>query len=394
MTGRQELSSEQLEQFLQDGVLVVENVLTQEEVNVTLKEFHRTLSRHGVQSADVDDDESAKAFSKLSSTNGSGGVLDIFYEEWKMDVAANERLFRMTTELWEHCFCHRGEEKESLEHDKRFKWHPYGSFDCNRGYLYIDRVCYRLPSKTSNEMGEKINSEKKKKARSIQRSLTPHLDCCPGDMYSTETCKKWRPIQCFISLTDNLKCDEGGFEAAMGFHQNFEAWANNRLPTTFRQKKEKNGDRNNESSSQASTMEVSMPAPCMGEYTHVRPKEDRDVMEQICHIPVPAGAAVFWDNRIPHANAYRHNGDTPRAVIYCSFLPDVALNRTYVSAQLENFKHGRSPTDQWNNIEEGKEGPNDDGDDGNNADNQAETNTSILSSMSMLGRKLMGIDPW
>jgi hypothetical protein len=40
------------------------------------------------------------------------------------------------------------------------------------------------------------------------------------------------------------------------------------------------------------------------EYTHIQTKEDSDVLAQIQHIPVRAGSAVFWDNRIPHANSY------------------------------------------------------------------------------------------
>jgi hypothetical protein len=51
--------------------------------------------------------------------------------------------------------------------------------------------------------------------------------------------------------------------------------------------------------------------------------------------------------RIPHANAYRHDGTEPRAVVYCSFLPDIPLNRTFVRKQLWNWRHGINPRDQW-----------------------------------------------
>jgi hypothetical protein len=84
----------------------------------------------------------------------------------------------------------------------------------------------------------------------------------------------------------------------------------------------------------------------------MRPKEDREVMDRVRHIPVKAGAAVFWDNRIPHANAYRHEGEVPRSVVYSSFLPDIALNREYVRQQLANWKVQRPPTDQWIEIDD------------------------------------------
>jgi hypothetical protein len=362
----QRLSSDQIQQFLEDGVLVVENVLTKEEVEKSLEGLSQTLVRHGVQSIDVDDEESARAFSKLSTTNGSGGVLDIFYEDWKMDIATNSKLFEMTTQLWNAAYCHEGENQESLSPESQVQWHPHGAFDFNKGCMYIDRIGYRLPTKVAQEVGERINGHKKKKSRSIQRSLTPHLDCCPGSLYAHTS--KWRPIQCFVSLTDNLEANTGGFEAAKGFHRDFDEWARNRPPTITLQKE--NGRKT----------ETTIPAPCVGEYTHMRPKEDHGVMERVCHIPVPAGSTVFWDNRIPHANAYRHTGNSARAVVYCSFLPDVELNRQYVQNQLANFKRGRPPKDQWNDIDEDQVD-----------DQEGKVRTDPFTP---LGRKLMGIDPW
>ena len=51
---------------------------------------------------------------------------------------------------------------------------------------------------------------------------------------------------------------------------------------------------------------------------------------------------------IPHANAYRHDGTIPRTVVYCSFLPDVSINRQYVQQQLRYWKDGRFPSgNQW-----------------------------------------------
>lgn len=106
----------------------------------------------------------------------AGGVLDIFYPDWKMKIAANEKLFRMTCQLWKEAYCHSGEDmtKErsanggggassscemtngideldgrnstsggvddgsEIENEKEctsFKWHPFGPFDCDRGYM-------------------------------------------------------------------------------------------------------------------------------------------------------------------------------------------------------------------------------------------------------------------
>ena len=92
----------------------------------------------------------------LLNINILGGVLDIFYPEWKMKIATNERLFRMTCQLWKEAYYHNGEElkDDNLSYCKKvddgdcnsyyrdddedgdsFKWHPFGSFNCNRGYM-------------------------------------------------------------------------------------------------------------------------------------------------------------------------------------------------------------------------------------------------------------------
>jgi hypothetical protein len=122
------LSTEQMEQFLRDGVLVVENVLSNSEVEKAIQGLHETLSNHGVQSPTIEDEESARALQKLSSTNGSGGVLDLFYEDWKMDISTNENLLEMTQDLWKIAYSRRVEDDEGS-----LWWHPYGSFDTKHG---------------------------------------------------------------------------------------------------------------------------------------------------------------------------------------------------------------------------------------------------------------------
>ena len=58
-----------------------------------------------------------------------------------MKIATNEKLFCMTCQLWKEAYCHDGEKLEDMlpgteqDADNSFKWHPYGSFDCNKGHL-------------------------------------------------------------------------------------------------------------------------------------------------------------------------------------------------------------------------------------------------------------------
>ena len=364
------LTQEQIDQFLVDGVLVVENILSSSELKEANEGLRQTLAENGIDTQDLA--STGRALQALSSTNGSGGVLDIFYPEWKMKVASNPRLFHATCQLWEAAYCHKGETLDDLDDSFTFKWHPHGSFDCQRAFMYIDRIGYRIPTSLAKQLRSNVTS--KNKSKPIQRSLTPHLDCCPDDFFA-ETASKWRPIQCFVSLTNNFEPNTGGFEAAPGFHKEFHKWS--RPKSTV--KKTVNGG----------SEQISFPAPCIGEYTHIRPKEDALVMARIQHIPVGAGSAVFWDNRLPHANAYRNDSTEARAVVYCSFLPDVQLNRDYVHQQLYKYKRRIPPTDQWiktdeNDVEKEK----------GTAHHDTERDVDEAANLSSLCRKLLGLETW
>lgn len=379
---------EQIQTFLKDGILVVDNVLTPDQVENALQALSETLARN----ASIDTENlsaTGHGLQKLSSTNGSGGVLDLFYDDWKCEIATNPRLFRVTTQLWGASYCHKGETLEELSEDEAYRWQPYGPFDCSKGFCYMDRIGYRLPTELATQLGADLQDkeesatnnakkQKKKKSMAIQRSLTPHLDCCPDTFFSPDK-SKWRPIQCFISLSDTPEPNMGGFEAAPGFHRQFNRWAADRAPTTqtLKKKQQIRGKR------VVTEEEVFFPAPCIGEYTHMRPGEDSDVMERVQHISVRAGSAVFFDNRTPHANAYRHDGNRPRTVVYCSFLPDVAINRPFVCQQLSKWRRGVPPNDQWVG-------------DGTGEDDSDERDQDMLNKawLTPLARKLMSIDPW
>lgn len=375
------LTPEQVEEFKRNGLLVLSHHLSPDELRDAHMALRQTLQKYGVDSSSSESLWSTgNNLASLSSTNGSGGVLDVFYPRWKMGIALNHRLFAITKQLWRECYCYNGEDINDLSEGEKWKWHPFGQFNPDIGYAYIDRIGYRLPTKLAEELGKKIAAEKeetecngcngntktktsprRKRSRPIQRSLTPHLDCCPDTFYSSENKSKFRPIQCMVSLTDNLEPNTGGFEAVQGFHHEFASWRTSRQPSLVN----------------TADGEQIIPPPCLGDYTHIRPKEDSDVFRRVQHVPVRAGDIVLWDNRLPHSNAYKHTGDKPRSVIYCSFLPDVSVNRKYIQSQLQDFLALRKPGDQW--IEES---------------DKREDEEVDISSLDDLSRHLLGIDPW
>ena len=390
-TKQKVLTPNQIQTFQDNGLLVVPNILSPDQVKASKLKLHQTLLKYGVDTNDLK--STGHNLVKLSSTNGAGGVLDLFYPGFKLDIATNETLFRATCELWETSF-RNGSMHEKNTNIEDWKEHPFENFDCSKGYAYIDRIGFRLPTALAEDIGQSIATQqqenetlvstKKKKKRSkmaIQRSLTPHLDCCPDTISSSSNKKKWRPIQCFVSLTDNLQPNTGGFEAVRGgFHKEFNNWAATRQNTILQKK---------------GVTIAEVPPPCVGEYTHIRPKEDADVMKRVEHIPVSSGSAVFWDNRLPHANAYKNEGDDVRIVVYCSFLPDVEINRVYAKKQLEDFTHGRIPRDQWIERESSNSQSNEENvDEDNRRIGIYEEFHDENYSFSSTGRKLMMIDEW
>eukprot|EP00804_Cyclotella_cryptica_P001632 CCRYP_014949-RA/>CCRYP_014949-RA protein AED:0.08 eAED:0.08 QI:119/1/1/1/1/1/3/524/432 len=408
------LSPSQIQTYLQDGILVVP-LLSSEELLEAQRGLVTTLWKEcGVDVHDLEG--TGWKLTRASSTLGAGGVLDIFYPAWKMKIATNEKLFRMTCQLWKEAYCHNGESFEEMMsssvngRDDSFKWHPFGAFDCNKGYMYIDRLGYRIPTEIAERIGQEIGENKtqtrSKKPRPIQRSLTPHFDCCPETYHDAKSKNKWRPIQCFVSLTDNLHANTGGFEAVPGFHKEFLAWTKNGRQTTSLQQNEDGKDTLKSVDGQFPSTKPH-PRPCVGEYTHLHPNHDRELLQRVQHIPVQAGSAVFWDNRIPHGNAYRNNppklscstisnvddeetskvlgSSGSRAVVYCSFLPDVHVNRSFVKSQLTDWKLKRAPKvgNRWIKHEESNE-----------ITGEVSNTTQIEANLTDLGRRLLGLDDW
>jgi len=250
-----------------------------------------------------------------------------------------------------------------------------------------------------------------------------------------------------VALTDEqVDPQKGGFEAAKGFHLEFGTWAKQRAPAQQQQPPPSSSRKggvstsgNNGSTSNSSrrkkgaskgALESSnctsisgnkqstgglsqTAAPCVGEYTPIRPREDAAVLKRVEHVACRAGDLVLWDNRIPHANSLNHLGLAAREAVFLGFLPAVALNQSYARAQLKAFRAGVPPSDQW--IEPTVRGPppeaqqlseelgqgnkhvrrSSSGSSGSNQTSAEGLDKNACSyEFSLLGRKLMAIDDW
>lgn len=144
--------------------------------------------------------------------------------------------------------------------------------------MYIDRCCFRIPESIVDN--QKILDGRKR----LQRSLAPHLDCCPLSIFeaSDKQIPKWRPIQAFVALTDTLNGNEGGFEACRGLHNKFDSWSARRLWSKSIVESGK-----------------SLPPPCVGEFTPIRPREDSGTLRKLDHVPCRSGGMAMSSSLLP-----------------------------------------------------------------------------------------------
>jgi len=250
--------------------------------------------------------------------------------------------------------------------------HPHGALE-DGVWAHVDRVGFRVADDDDhhNEPPQPP-PERRRRRRPAQRSLTPHLDCCPDAMHRSP--HRWRPIQCLLALSGGLGPDEGGFECVPGFHREFGAYY------------EQRASRGTFPKDDPTTL------PCVGDFIAVSARDDAGLLRRFRHIRVPPGAALFWDRRIPHANARRNTSRVPRRVLYGGFLPrGPPLNAAYARAQLARLRTAAPQPDFW--IDDDEAAPAWDGDDDDAVQGPAaSTPTTFLATLSPHARRLLGVD--
>jgi len=263
---------------------------------------------------DVADLESTGQRLRNVSTS-SGSFADVYYDRWKLKVATNAKLVAAQKAIFRATYAADASERGPL-------WrHGYGdNIDVDKEmYAYVDRAGFRLP----DALGD---------GRFKQLGIKTHVDCCPrsvlGDGASGEAVKRWRPIQCLVALSDTASADCGGFSCAPGFHKSF--------ATHFSLKAD-------QPPVDATGRRTASGAVCHGAFLPLA--HDTEVDAAVVHVPIPAGSAVFWDQRLPHRQEQRHNGVEPRSVVYVGFLPPCALNRSYAKMQAKTLQLGVPPPD-------------------------------------------------
>ncbi|GMI12743.1 hypothetical protein TrVE_jg1682 [Triparma verrucosa] len=237
--------------------------------------------------------ESAKAITEeLSSTNGTGGVMDVHLDQFLDHVRTSPLIWSRIKTIWSATY---GSSNPLFPPKFNASW--------SEGFVKLDRICYRFPTFPST-------SKKSFKKSQPTRCLLPHVDTCPSLNLLGDVQSFYRPVQCFLALTDTVLQNKGGFEAALGLHKNFDDWGKKLEDQNVR--------------------------GCNGNYIGIREKA---VYEKIKHVVVKAGDVVVWDERIPHATSKFNFGEV-RGAIYLSYLPDCEINRNFKRREWEGWKKG------------------------------------------------------
>lgn len=280
------LSQEQIDEYKRDGIIVIENILTDAEVEQARTGLHNQLLEHdidhyGILTGNQVMDEGPRLKSVSSR---------FFYNKWKMDVCLHENVYNAMKHLMNETY--------SSGKTSGFE-HTLGP--SNDVLAYIDRVCWRLPDYIRSEGG-----------------LNLHLDRNTVDPYLLKSggLKKWKPIQAFVTLTDHYGSESGGLKVVKGFHREIDSYfAKNTVP-------EMEGG---------------------GEFYRMDSPAHTLLSKRVQPINAPKGSLVCWDNKLPHATCHKLDGFDTREVVYVGFMPDIEINKTYCQKQLYNIKANIPP---------------------------------------------------
>jgi hypothetical protein len=281
--------SNNIEEFINFGVTVYENIYSDEEIDTIRKGLHDELLLHNIDHEKVlnsTDDINHGARLKCPAAN-------FYYGKWKIDALINEKLYVIMKNLLMNTFGNPG--------NKLFE-HPYGKFD--DVVPYIDRVCWRLPDNVRAEGG-----------------LEMHMDRNPIDPFLSkgDGLLKWRPIQTILTLTDHWDGNSGGLEVVKGFHKTCDDFFAKDIE------------------------ELSKIMP-KGEFYRMGSKKYDALRKKLQPIIAPKGSLICWDNRLPHATALIHSKSDTREVLYGGLiLPNIPLNIKYHMDQINCIKNNIYP---------------------------------------------------
>lgn len=150
-----------IEQYKEDGVVVISQVLSSQEVLLCREGLHADLRSQGVNYSALDNYTSLNNLKKLQSHH-SGGV-PFFYSPWQLKYChTNQILFEATRAIWAATWA------KGIQHFEN----PFAPFDPSFGFTFLDSfgVSFRLPTQT---------------AKTFQKTIGLHVDLNPWDKWTS-----------------------------------------------------------------------------------------------------------------------------------------------------------------------------------------------------------------
>jgi hypothetical protein len=306
------MSEDWITHYIEHGYAVIPGILNEEQVEEALISFHQHLLKY----IGIDPDH-------LKPVESFAGFVDAYWAPWKMKINSHPKFLNAFRKLF--CATFGAPEAENPNH----VFHsPFAPFDGNRLFYYIDRANFRLPDSIRKasplvlhvdcdplfqyELFPKGEEKLKQAAELCNQYMNCVIDS-QGFSDNREIHYRWRPIQSFIALTDNLEGDLGGFMA---------------VPGSFKIIKQVGLDYHSP----------------QGRNPFV-PLNSSTIKDKAVNVRYKKGDLVVWDWRTGHTNNPVHSGSIPRQVIYCQVIPDVPVNRLYAQMQRRAFENGLIPPD-------------------------------------------------
>jgi hypothetical protein len=292
------LTQEQLNDYRQNGIVIIENVFTEEQVANFREQFHDQLNNIGFNHEKLLNGEHKPD----SNVRMKSDIANIFYSKWKMDIHLNDKVCGLMEDLLLNTYG-KGSNPKDLNYDELFS-HPFGDF--NAINAYIDRVCYRLPDHIRTENGLKMHLDRR-----------PYrIDLNQIKKNNKKKAYKWRPIQSFVALTDHYGGESGGLKIVNGFHKKFNDYFKDKINLDD--------------------------IDTGGEFYRMNTGHEKLIKE--CQpVIVPAGSLVCWDYRLPHSTCDKLIGYDSREVVYTGFIPQIKLNSKYILDQMQSISNNKPP---------------------------------------------------
>ncbi|KYQ90078.1 hypothetical protein DLAC_08660 [Tieghemostelium lacteum] len=352
------LSIKDIDLFKSQGFLIKSGLVPEELLQQHQREIREYLTRNAnidFKGTEIGSAEESKVLlhqENLTSnvSNGFGGMINFYHGTSMYKIRELHSVYQSFSQLYSTTY------SQPLPiHSDLNEWpNIYGPFNPEEMFMFVNRCGFRIPHLPETLTHDQL----------VQKGTGIHLDCNPYHLFKGEKLvdenielkplRFWQPIQAFVSLTDTLDKEQGGFWTIPKFHFKTVEYFQNQY---------KFNEDGNQKLKRGNSFDIN--------------DMDQFIKNSLQFIPIHRGDVLFWDWRMPHCNDQFHSGEKVREVIYLAHLPNVTINQQYAQKQKEWYHSGNHPSYVAKKF------------------STLETNNSYKPPLlSLLGKKLLDLLPW